>query len=37
MVSKANDYEKKLLEVAYKGLKTNIDKGVEFVVNPPPK
>ncbi|KAB2576975.1 malate dehydrogenase [Lasiodiplodia theobromae] len=37
VVSKANDYEKKLLEVAYKGLKTNIDKGVEFVVNPPPK
>ncbi|EOD51753.1 malate dehydrogenase [Neofusicoccum parvum] len=37
VVSKANDYEKKLLDVAYKGLKGNIDKGVEFVVNPPPK
>jgi malate dehydrogenase len=29
--------EKKLLEVAVKGLKTNIEKGVDFVKNPPPK
>ncbi|KAK7523974.1 malate dehydrogenase, NAD-dependent [Phyllosticta citricarpa] len=37
VVSSANDYEKKLLEAAYKGLKTNIDKGVDFVKNPPTK
>jgi len=31
------DYEKKLLGAATKGLKGNIEKGVEFVKNPPPK
>ncbi|MCJ1258475.1 hypothetical protein MMC24_006308 [Lignoscripta atroalba] len=30
-------YEKKLLEACTKGLKGNIEKGVEFVHNPPPK
>ncbi|KAL2816374.1 lactate/malate dehydrogenase [Aspergillus cavernicola] len=29
--------EKQLLEIAVKGLQGNIDKGVEFVKNPPPK
>jgi malate dehydrogenase len=29
-VSQANDYEKKLLEKCYDGLKGNISKGVEF-------
>lgn len=29
--------EKQLLEVAKQGLKGNIQKGVEFVHNPPPK
>lgn len=36
VVSKANDHEKKLLEAAYKGLKDNIAKGVDFANNPPP-
>ncbi|KAJ4302843.1 hypothetical protein N0V90_001734 [Kalmusia sp. IMI 367209] len=36
VVSKANDYEKKLLEAAYKGLKDNISKGIDFANNPPP-
>jgi len=31
IVSKANDYEKKLLVEAYKGLSGNISKGVEFI------
>jgi malate dehydrogenase len=31
VVSKANDYEKKLLQACYTGLKGNIAKGVEFV------
>jgi len=35
IVGKANDYEKKLLVEAYKGLSGNISKGVEFVLNPP--
>jgi malate dehydrogenase len=35
-LSSANDYEKKLIEAAIKGLKGNIDKGVDFVKNPPP-
>lgn len=35
VVSQANDYEKKLLEACYNGLKGNITKGVEFVKNPP--
>ena len=30
------DQEKKLLEACVKGLKGNIEKGVEFVKNPPP-
>lgn len=37
VVESANDYEKNLLEACYKGLKGNIEKGVEFVKNPPPK
>nr|POE56623.1 malate dehydrogenase, cytoplasmic [Quercus suber] len=37
VVKDANDYEKKLLQVAYDGLKGNIAKGVEFVKNPPQK
>jgi malate dehydrogenase len=36
-LSSANDYEKKLLEAAVAGLKGNIEKGVQFVLNPPPK
>lgn len=32
-----NDHEKKLLEAAYAGLKTNIAKGIDFVANPPAK
>ena len=31
------EQEQKLLDVAVKGLKTNIEKGVDFVKNPPPK
>lgn len=37
ILKSANDYEKKLLEVAISGLKGNIAKGVEFVANPPQK
>lgn len=37
VVKDANTYEKKLLLVAYDGLKGNIAKGVEFVKNPPQK
>lgn len=37
VVSKANDYEKKLLQKCYEGLKGNIEKGIEFVKNPPQK
>ena len=33
----ANEYEKKLLQACYDGLKGNIEKGVEFVKNPPQK
>lgn len=33
----ANEYEKKLLQACYDGLKGNISKGVEFVQNPPEK
>ncbi|KAI9836685.1 MAG: hypothetical protein M1819_001321 [Sarea resinae] len=33
----ANEYEKKLLEASAKGLKGNIEKGIDFVKNPPPK
>ena len=32
----ATAYEKKLLQACYDGLKGNIDKGIEFVKNPPP-
>jgi len=35
IVKDANDYEKKLLTKCYEGLKGNIEKGVEFVKNPP--
>jgi len=37
VVSKVDDYEKKLLEKCYDGLKGNITKGTEFVTNPPAK
>ncbi|KAI9669604.1 MAG: hypothetical protein M1831_007300 [Alyxoria varia] len=37
VLGSANDYEKKLLAKAIEGLKGNIEKGVEFVKNPPPK
>ncbi|MCJ1481592.1 hypothetical protein MMC06_001751 [Schaereria dolodes] len=32
-----NEYENKLLQACTKGLKGNIEKGIEFVHNPPPK
>jgi malate dehydrogenase len=32
-----NAYEKKLLEKCIEGLKGNIEKGIEFVANPPSK
>jgi malate dehydrogenase len=35
VVKNANEYEKKLLQKCYEGLKGNIEKGVEFVHNPP--
>jgi len=35
ILTEANDYEKKLLEEAIKGLKTNIETGVSFVKSPP--
>lgn len=35
ILGKANDYEKKLLQKCYEDLKGNIDKGIEFVKNPP--
>lgn len=37
VISGANDYEKKLLQACYTGLKGNISKGVEFVQSPPSK
>ena len=37
IVKTANPYEKKLLEKCYEGLKGNIEKGIDFVHNPPPK
>ena len=37
IVGSANEYEKKLLQACYDGLKGNIEKGVEFVKNPPKK
>ncbi|KAI9748919.1 MAG: hypothetical protein M1815_002879 [Lichina confinis] len=33
----ANDHEKKLLEACTKGLKGNVEKGIEFAKNPPAK
>jgi len=35
VVASANDYEKKLLEACYTGLKGNITKGIEFIKSPP--
>jgi malate dehydrogenase len=35
ILPQANDYEKKLLDEAIKGLKTNLETGVNFVKNPP--
>jgi len=35
VVKEANEYEKKLLNAAYKGLSGNISKGVEFATAPP--
>jgi len=35
VVGNANDYEKKLLEACYSGLKGNIEKGIQFIQNPP--
>jgi len=37
IVKDANEYEKKLLQKCYEGLKGNIEKGVDFVKNPPQK
>lgn len=37
VVSSANEYEQNLLKACYEGLKGNIEKGIEFVKNPPPK
>jgi malate dehydrogenase len=37
ILGSANDYEKKLLKACYDGLKGNIEKGIEFVNNPPKK
>jgi len=37
ILGSANDYEKKLLQACYDGLKGNIEKGIDFVKNPPPK
>lgn len=37
IVKAANEYEKKLLTKCYEGLKGNIEKGIDFVANPPAK
>lgn len=37
VVPEANEAEKKLLQACYSGLKGNIEKGVEFIANPPAK
>ncbi|KAK7207518.1 malate dehydrogenase [Myxozyma melibiosi] len=37
ILTKASDYEKGLLQVAFKGLATNITKGVDFIVAPAAK
>lgn len=36
IVGSANEHEQGLLKACYSGLKGNIEKGVEFVANPPP-
>ena len=36
-LGQANEYEKKLLQACYDGLKGNIAKGIDFVANPPQK
>jgi malate dehydrogenase len=35
VVTSANEYEKKLLQACYSGLKGNIEKGISFVQSPP--
>lgn len=37
ILGEVTEQEKKLLEVCTKGLKGNIEKGIDFVKNPPPK
>lgn len=37
VLGSANAHEKKLIETAISGLKGNIEKGIDFVKNPPPK
>ena len=37
IIDSATPFEKKLLEAAYSGLKGNIENGVHFIKNPPPK
>jgi len=37
ILGKANDYEKKLIKKCCEDLKGNIDKGIDFVKNPPPQ
>lgn len=37
ILSQLNDDEKKLLEACKTGLKGNIEKGIDFVHNPPAK
>ena len=37
ILGSANEYEQKLLKACYEGLKGNIEKGIDFVMNPPAK
>ena len=37
VVSSANEYEQKLLQACYSGLKGNIETGIQFIQTPPPK
>ncbi len=37
IIGSANEYEKKLLQTCYGELKGNIEKGIDFVKNPPQK
>lgn len=37
ILDQANEYEKKLIKTAIEGLKGNIEKGIDFVKNPPAK